>query len=151
MGIEIERKFLVREGLLPALPAPLQLTQGYLSTDPAVRVRLAVAPDGTRSGELTIKGRGLVSRAEFNYPLPPPDADELLGLCGRSLRKRRHKLGRWEIDHFPEHPGPGGGPLWLAEIELSSQNEPFDRPVWLGPEVTHDPSYANSALARPRG
>ncbi|GAC1347625.1 MAG: CYTH domain-containing protein [Myxococcales bacterium] len=150
MGVEIERKFLVRADLLPALPAPLELTQGYLSTAPAVRVRLAVAPDGTRSGELTIKGPGLVSRAEFNYPLPPPDADELLGLCGRSLRKRRHRLGRWEIDLFPDHPGPGGGVLWLAEIELKAENEPFDRPPWLGPEVTHDPSYANAALARPR-
>jgi adenylate cyclase len=151
MGVEIERKFLVRAQQLPALPEPLELTQGYLATDPVVRVRLAVAPDGTRSGELTIKGRGLVSRSEFNYPLPPPDADELLGLCGRALRKRRHRLGCWEIDVFPDHPGPDGGPLWLAEIELSSEDEPFDRPAWLETEVTHDPSYSNAALARPRG
>src|SRR6202165_5060755 len=105
MGIEIERKFLVRAELLPALSEPLQLTQGYLATDPVVRVRLSVAPDGTRSGELTIKGRGLVSRSEFNYPIPHSDVDQLLPLCARSLRKRRHRLGRWEIDVFPDHPG----------------------------------------------
>src|SRR5438445_6595405 len=116
MGTEIERKFLVNQDALPGdLPAADDLEQGYLSTDPTVRVRLVSRPDGTRHAELTIKGKGLLSRAEFNYPIPPADAEALLRLCGRSLRKLRRKLDRWELDHFRDRD------LWLAEIELSSE------------------------------
>lgn len=150
MGVEIERKFLVRPEVLPPLPAPQLLEQGYLCTEPAVRVRLIQAPGGESSGKLTIKGRGMVSRAEFEYAIPALDAEQLLRLCARSLRKERHRLGRWEIDRFLDVEAPVGGPLWLAEIELSSEDEPFDRPAWLGAEVTLDARYANAALARPR-
>ncbi len=144
MGTEIERKFLVRRDLLPELPQGDELEQGYLSTEPTVRVRLVARPDGTRHAELTIKGKGLLTRAEFNYPIPPADAEALLGLCTRSLRKVRRRLERWELDHFPQLD------LWLAEIELRSESEPFDRPAWLGQEVTEDPAYSNSRLATPR-
>lgn len=145
MGTEIERKFLVRAERLPAdLPEPDELEQGYLSTEPTVRVRLVSRPDGTRHAELTIKGPGLLTRAEFNYPLPAADAEALLRLCGRSLRKRRRRLGRWELDHFRDRE------LWLAEIELSDEREAFERPPWLGAEVTDDPAYSNSRLATPR-
>ena len=150
MGIEIERKFLVLPALLPPLPPPLRFEQGYLCTKPTVRVRLIEGTSGARSGQLTIKGSGLVSRPEFEYEVPAADAEELLRLCSRSLRKQRHRLGRWEIDRFESIEAPEGGPLWLAEIELASEEEPFERPAWLGPEVTSDPRYANSALARPR-
>ena len=75
MGVEIERKFLVRKDLLPReLPEGDELEQGYLATDPTVRVRLVTAHDGIRHAELTIKGNGLLSRAEFNYPIPHEDA-----------------------------------------------------------------------------
>ena len=141
MGVEIERKFLVREALLPVLSPGDELTQGYLSTDPTVRVRLVSCPDGSRHGELTIKGRGLLTRAEFNYPVPPADALALLALCRTSLRKLRRRLGRWDLDHFPDRG------LWLAEIELASEGEEFARPPWLGEEVTEDPQYSNSRLA----
>ena len=145
MGTEIERKFLVKAELLPKeLPLGDELEQGYLSTDPTVRVRLVATPDGTRHAELTIKGKGLVSRPEFNYPIPPADAEALLRMCSRSLRKLRRKLGRWDLDHFRARD------LWLAEIELQSEDEKFDRPAWLGAEVTTDPNYANSRLATPR-
>jgi adenylate cyclase len=145
MATEIERKFLVKREALPAdLPPGDELEQGYLATDPTVRVRLVATPDGTRHAELTIKGKGLVSRPEFNYPIPAEDAEALLHLCGRSLRKIRRKLGRWDLDHFRARD------LWLAEIELRSEDEPFDRPEWLGEEVTSDPNYANSRLATPR-
>ena len=90
MPLEIERKFLVAVERLPQpLPEPDDLEQGYLSTDPAVRVRVVTRPDGTRHAELTVKGRGLLSRAEFNYPIPPQDAEEMMRLCSRSLRARR--------------------------------------------------------------
>ena len=141
MGQEIERKFLVRTELLPELPQGDELEQGYLSTEPTVRVRLVARPDGTRHAELTIKGQGLLTRAEFNYPIPAADAEALLRLCDRSLRKVRRRLGRWELDHFKAKD------LWLAEIELAREDEPFDRPPWLGEEVTEDPAYSNSRLA----
>ena len=144
MGQEIERKFLVRKELLPELPQGDELEQGYLSVEPAVRVRLVARPDGTRHAELTIKGQGLLTRAEFNYPIPAADAEALLRLCTRSLRKIRRRLGRWELDHFKS------GGLWLAEIELTREDEPFDRPQWLGEEVTEDPAYSNSRLATAR-
>jgi len=145
MGKEIERKFLVRKEQLPKeLPEGDQLEQGYLSVDPTVRVRLVTGPDGTRHAELTIKGKGLLSRPEFNYPIPDEDAEALLAISRRSLRKVRRKLGRFELDHFRERD------LWLAEIELSDEREGFDRPPWLGEEVTFDPAYANSRLATER-
>ena len=145
MGTEIERKFLIhKEKLPPELPEGDEIEQGYLSVEPAVRVRLVARPDGTRHAELTIKGKGFLTRAEFNYPIPAADAEALLRMCTRSLRKLRRKLGRWELDHFR------GRDLWLAEIELASEDERFDRPPWLADEVTEDPAYANSRLATPR-
>jgi CYTH domain-containing protein len=144
MPIEIERKFLVKKDLLPELPEGDDLEQGYLATDPTVRVRLVTRPDGTRHAELTIKGKGLLSRAEFNYPIPAADAEALLRLCARSLRKLRRRLGRWELDHFRDRD------LWLAEIELEAEGELFERPPWLGEEVSTDPAYANSRLASAR-
>jgi len=145
MGVEIERKFLVRKERLPAeLPEGDELEQGYLCTDPTVRVRLVTGPDGTRHAELTIKGKGLLTRAEFNYPIPAADAEALLHLCARTLRKLRRKLGRFDLDHFRDRD------LWLAEIELQSEREPFERPPWLGEEVTQDRAYSNSRLATPR-
>ena len=145
MGVEIERKFLVRKERLPAeLPEGDELEQGYLCTDPTVRVRLVTGPDGTRHAELTIKGKGLLTRAEFNYPIPAEDAEALLRLCARTLRKLRRKLGRFDLDHFRDRD------LWLAEIELQSEREAFERPPWLGEEVTQDRAYSNSRLATPR-
>ena len=145
MGVEIERKFLVKLSELPnPLPQGEEFEQGYLSTDPTVRVRLVQRPDGTRHAELTIKGKGKLTRAEWNYPIPAEDAEALLRLCSRSLRKIRRVIGRVELDHFPDHD------LWLAEIELQSEDEPYERPPWLGDEVTGDSRYANSRLARER-
>jgi adenylate cyclase len=145
MAVEIERKFLVVKERLPKeLPEGDDLEQGYLCTDPTVRIRVVVRPDGTRHAELTIKGKGLIARPEFNYPIPADDADALLRLCSRSLRKVRRRLGRFDLDHFRERD------LWLAEIELRSEGESFERPAWLGAEVSEDPSYSSSRLATPR-
>lgn len=145
MGVEIERKFLVRKEALPReLPEGDELEQGYLSVDPTVRVRLVTGHDGTRHAELTIKGKGLLSRAEFNYPIPHEEAEALLAMCARGLRKVRRKLGRFDLDHFRDRE------LWLAEIELRDEGESFERPPWLGEEVTGDPQYSNSRLATPR-
>jgi CYTH domain-containing protein len=145
MGVEIERKFLVLEGRLPKqLPEGDELEQGYLSVEPVVRVRLVTGHDGTRHAELTIKGSGLLSRAEFNYPIPDEDAEALLAMCARTLRKVRRRLGPFVLDHFRDRD------LWLAEIELRDERDRFERPPWLGEEVTDDPAYSNSRLATPR-
>jgi adenylate cyclase len=147
MGIEIERKFLVRRELLPRdLPAADEIEQGYLSASPTVRVRTRQkpGPGAERKGELTIKGKGKLSRAEWNYDIPAAEAEELLELCATSLRKTRRELGRWELDYFADRD------LWLAEIELEREDEPFERPEWLGDEVTSDGSYSNSRLASER-
>jgi adenylate cyclase len=142
MGREIERKFLVRKEALPTpLPQGDEIEQGYLAVEPAVRVRLVTRPDGTRWAALTIKGKGLLSRDEFEYPIPTADAEALLRLCGRSLRKVRRALGPFVVDHFRK------GDLWLAEIELRSEDEAFEKPAWLGDEVTQDPAYSNTRLA----
>lgn len=145
MPVEIERKFLVKVELLPQpLPEPDDVEQAYLGVDPAVRVRIVTRPDGTRHAELTVKGKGLLSRAEFNYPIPPQDAEAMMPLCSRSLRKLRRHIGRFELDHFRERD------LWLAEIELREEREEFERPAWLGDEVTEDSRYSNVRLASPR-
>ena len=88
------------------------------------------------------------TRSEFEYEIPPGDADELLSMCASKLTKIRYRLkvGEhvWEIDEFTgAHTG-----LWLAEIELDHEDAAFERPQWLGREVSEDPHYANSALAK---
>jgi len=72
------------------------------------------------------------------------DAEALLRMCSRALRKVRRKLGRFTLDHFRERD------LWLAEIELGDERESFERPAWLAEEVTQDPEYTNARLATPR-
>jgi adenylate cyclase len=161
MGMEIERKFLVRgDGWRTVGPAPggVRLTQGYLNRDPARTVRVRVAGE---KAFLTIKGltHG-ASRLEFEYPISVVDAQDLLALCdGPLIDKTRHTLtllagqptapsgqvvaGVWEVDEFH---GDNAG-LVVAEIELASEHQPFHRPDWLGEEVTHDARYYNSALA----
>ncbi len=146
MSIEIERKFLVRNNGWKIDAHGQHYTQGYLSTDPdrVVRVRLA-----GEQAWLTIKSRAVaLVRAEFEYPIPAADARTLLGqLCrGPLIDKTRYRLPHaghvWEVDEFH---GENAG-LVVAEIELSRADEPFERPAWLGDEVSADPRYGNSSL-----
>jgi adenylate cyclase len=146
MPIEIERKFLVDVGELkkanPEMPYKFHISQGYLSNDPAVRIRTA-----DKEAWITVKGKGLITRAEFEYHIPNADAVELLGLCKSSLEKNRYifTYGHdvWEVDEFlREHLG-----LWVAEIELDSPDQVFSHPSWVGKEVTNDHRYQNVYLA----
>lgn len=148
MGTEIERKFLVTgEGWRALAMGPGQrLRQGYLHAGtPVVRVRLA-----GEAGFLTIKGPGLLSRAEYEYPIPAAEAAELLrSLCPppvieKTRTRVRHDGLVWEVDEFA---GQLAG-LVLAEVELASPDQPFARPDWLGREVTEDARYQNAALSR---
>jgi adenylate cyclase len=148
MAREIERKFLVTGDAWKSGAAGVRFRQGYLSTEKARTVR--VRTEGAR-GVLTIKGPTAgVSRLEFEYEIPQADADRLLDdLCLRPLvEKVRYRVaaGRhvWEIDEFL---GDNAG-LVVAEIELGSADEPFERPAWLGREVSDDPRYFNANLVR---
>ncbi|HYF51283.1 MAG TPA: CYTH domain-containing protein [Planctomycetota bacterium] len=145
MPTEIEHKFLVRRERLPRrLPAGERMIQGYLSLDPAVRVRL-ITKNRRQRAFLTIKGKGLRVRAEFEYPLPVADAKKLLKLCGnRLIEKTRRRFGPVELDEF--HGKLAG--LWIAEIELPSAQAKLPAlPDWIGHEVTDDPRYTNVKLA----
>lgn len=152
MGIEIERRFLMNPRLLPSrMPSGARLIQGYLSFMPLVRVRTATPLGrGRAQAFLTIKSRGTRVRAEYEYRIPNTDARELLALCGEmKLQKVRLHLGPWELDRYEgRHKG-----LWLAEIELAHPDTPLPDPLpaWLGREVTDNPRYTNSSLARLKG
>lgn len=146
MAHEIERKFLVVDSSWKANAPGVLFRQGYLSTDKArtVRVRL----EGER-GVLTIKGltRG-VTRLEFEYDIPADDAIRMLDeLCERPLiEKTRYRVavGRhvWDVDEFH---GDNAG-LVVAEVELTSPDDAFERPSWIGREVSDDPRYFNANL-----
>lgn len=148
MALEIERKFLVlNDGWRthPSSDGGVRYTQGYLSCDKTHTVRVRVAG---AQGWLTIKGLSMgATRAEFEYPIPLADAQALLALCDAPLiDKTRHTLTHagtvWEVDEFH---GDNAG-LVVAEVELANENQPFERPHWLGEEVTYDTRYFNSAL-----
>lgn len=145
MAVEIEHKFLVNIAALPKrLPRGERLEQGYLSIEPAVRIRIITNGKRQRA-RLTIKGRGLRERAEFEYPLPVADARALLKLCGeRTIEKTRRKISGWELDEFHgRHTG-----LWLVEYELPSASAKLPAlPAWVGKEVTEDRRYTNSSLS----
>lgn len=144
--VEIERKFLIDTALLPPLRGGLELRQGYLASDSQKTVRLRMSVD---KAWLTIKGKTTgISRPEFEYEIPMTEARDMWPLCGtQTLEKIRYKLQlgnhTWEIDEFlGRHKG-----LWLAEIELSSEQEDFQRPTWLTKEVSQDYRYTNAHLA----
>ena len=148
MGKEIERKYLVNVDAWKPQGDGIHFKQGYLNSqkERVVRVRI----EGTKA-KLTIKGLTTgVTRSEFEYPLPVEDAAILLDqLCEQPLiDKHRHVEqhgGRtWEIDVFH---GDNEG-LVLAEIELTREDECFACPPWLGAEVSGDPRYYNSNLAK---
>ncbi len=147
MSYEIERKFLVAgDGWRDAADAGSVLRQGYLAggTWGSVRVRLSGG-----QAHLNIKGATVgATRREFEYPIPVADADILLDeLCsGPRIEKTRYLVRHaghlWEIDVFD---GDNAG-LVVAEVELGAEDERFDRPGWLGAEVTDDPRYYNVSL-----
>ncbi|MSQ66684.1 MAG: CYTH domain-containing protein [Gammaproteobacteria bacterium] len=147
MAREIERKFLLLNDHWRALvSASIPMRQGYLSTTGAVSVRVRL--EGARAC-LNLKGARLgISREEFEFPLPPAEAAEVLDLfCGeRCVEKIRHLVPNgphgWEIDEFS---GANQG-LIVAEIELGAEDEDFIRPSWLGREVSDEARYYNVCL-----
>lgn len=148
MALEIERKFLVAGDYKSQATSSEHIAQGYLSSDGGCTVRVRVR--GER-GFLTIKGPSLdgISRSEWEYEVPAKDVLQMLPLCrGGVIDKCRYLVpfeGHiFEVDEFY---GDNEG-LTIAEVELSSIDEQFVRPEWLGEEVTGDRRYYNSHLVR---
>lgn len=148
MGVEIERKFLVKRDAWPRDPEARRVRQGYLNLDPARSVRVRTAGGG---GRITVKGESLgAARTEFEYPIPHEDAEQMLEhQCVRPLvEKVRHRVlfagMTWEIDEFF---GDNLG-LVLAEVELATVDQQVEIPPWIEREVTGDPRYFNAYLCR---
>ena len=149
MNIEIERKFLLAGDFRPDVVSSTSIVQGYLSLDPERTVRVRIA---SNQGCLTIKGPPDATgslRYEWERKISLEEARELMALClPGKIEKTRHRVnfsGYWfDVDEFH---GANNG-LVIAEIELSNVDEVFDRPDWLGEEVTGQARYYNSALTK---
>ena len=148
---EIERKFLVNGDFKNEAVESTDIRQGYLCGGSGVTVRVRVRGE---KGYLTIKGRRQasgISRFEWEKEIAKEEAIVLLGLAeGGCVEKTRYLvpntdgLHTWEVDVFH---GENEG-LIVAEIELNDENDTFDKPDWLGKEVSDDPGYYNSHLLK---
>lgn len=148
--LEIERKFLVTsDAFIAQAFTKNQIAQGYLNSHPERTVRVRIKGE---SGFLTIKGKGDASgttRFEWETEISLMEARPLLALCEKGvIQKTRYEvlLGKhtFEVDVFS---GENEG-LIIAEIELSAADEVFEKPDWLGNEVTNDARYYNAYLSQ---
>jgi adenylate cyclase len=148
--IEIERKFLVSSDAFKSFALRKNhIAQGYLNSNPERTVRVRIKGE---KGFLTIKGKSNesgLSRFEWEKEITVTEAQELLALCKKGvIEKTRYEipLGHhlFEVDEFH---GENEG-LIIAEVELQSENEIFEKPNWLGKEVSHDERYYNSYLSQ---
>ena len=148
--IEIERKFLVNsEDFKKQSSPPIRIVQGFLNTHPKRTVRVRLKGD---KGYLTVKGKSSengTTRFEWETEISKEEASELLKLCEKGMiDKMRYEVNyknhNFEIDVFS---GDNQG-LILVEVELDDENETFDKPDWLGEEVTGNSKYYNSQLSK---
>lgn len=147
---EIERKFLVTNtDFISESNSNNRIVQGYLNSDPSRTVRVRIKGE---QGFLTIKGKGNASgttRFEWEKEIDVAEAESLLLLCEKGIiDKIRYEIlvGKhtFEVDVFS---GENQG-LVMAEVELSNENDFFEKPKWLGNEVTGDKRYYNSYLSK---
>lgn len=147
--IEIERKFLVKDDSFKAFAfTQNHIAQGYLNSAPERTVRVRIKG---KKGFLTVKGisnKTGMSRFEWEKEIPVDEAQQLLLLCEKgAIDKTRFEIKIanhiFEVDEFH---GENQG-LVVAEIELKSENELFEKPDWLDKEVTGDARYYNSYLS----
>lgn len=150
MANEIERKFLVKSDAFKNESVKnMRITQGYLSSVPERTVRVRIKGD---KGFITIKGIGNASgatRYEWEKEIPVEEVNELLQICEPGVIDKTRfnvKSGKhtFEVDEFY---GENQG-LVVAEIELDAEDETFQKPLWLGEEVTGDVKYFNSMLMK---
>ena len=149
MAQEIERKFLVSNDLWRnQISSSSHITQGYLTAS-GTTVRVRVRDD---QAFLTIKGKAVgITRSEYEYSIPVTEAKEMLSTLALDppVEKIRYIVPAenglvWEVDEYLG----GNAPLFTAEIELPSEDSTFDRPQWLGKEISDDSRYTNRALSR---
>jgi adenylate cyclase len=149
MAQEIERKFLVKGEFKNLAKKETRITQGYLSSVPERTVRVRLKGE---KGFITIKGIGNesgASRYEWEKEIPTEEVKELLKICEPGVIDKTRFLvdvgeHTYEVDEFY---GENQG-LTVAEVELKSEDEKFDKPEWLGEEVTGDVKYYNSMLMK---
>lgn len=148
MALEIERKFLLKSrDWMPLATRQQLIRQGFLSSGVHTSTRVRLIDD---DATLTVKiALTTISRHEFEYPIPPADAEVLLKACtGFPVIKTRYSVPAgallWTIDVFA---GENAG-LEIAEIELDHEHQQFLIPSWIGAEVTSDPRYLNANLTR---
>jgi Uncharacterized protein conserved in bacteria len=149
MPLEIERKFLVNGDFHPFITHTTYMKQGYLSSVPERTVRIRIKDD---KAFITIKGKNNqsgVSRYEWEKEIPVDEARELMLLCETGIiEKKRHIIPNsslfFEVDEFL---GDNFG-LIIAEIELPTEETLFEKPSWLGREVTGDVRFYNSYLSK---
>ena len=148
MGYEIERKFLVNGAYQQHAHKHYLMKQGYLSLSGISVVRVRVKGE---KGYITVKGavgEGGITRREWEYEVPLQDAEEMLLLCEDAVIVKTRYLVRvgkhiFEVDEFA---GENEG-LLIAEVELENEEESFEKPDWLGAEVTGNVRYYNSYLS----
>lgn len=149
MATETERKFLIIGEFRDKAVRIIEITQGYLSVDPFKTIRIRITDN---EAYLTVKSprqAGTIARGEWEFSIPASDARDLMEIClpGRVV-KTRYEIPagnrKFEVDVF--HDKNEG--LIIAEIELGSEDEHFDKPEWLGEEVTGDPRYYSSNLIK---
>ena len=149
MAQEIERKFLVAGDFRPFVRKAIRITQGYLSSAPERTVRVRTKGE---KGFITIKGKASesgASRFEWEKEIPVDEVRELLKICEPGvIDKTRYLVDvgnhTFEVDEFY---GDNEG-LIVAEVELGSEDEAYEKPSWLGEEVTGDVKYYNSMLMK---
>ena len=150
MAQEIERKFLVKNNSFKKDAfKSTRIVQGYLSSVPERTVRVRIKDD---KGYLTVKGLGNesgASRFEWEIEIPKQDVENLLKICEPGIIDKTRYLVKngdltFEVDEFYGD----NEELVVAEIELKSEDQAFEKPDWLGEEVTGDPHYYNSMLMK---
>lgn len=149
MYTEIERKFIVTDSTFKQSAVRIMdIRQGYVGTSSNGEARVSI-----RDGKawVIIKSNGCLARLKYEIPIPKKDAEELLSFtCDRVIHKTRYiipcedSMLKWEVDEFH---GEDEG-LIIAEIELPRKDMPFEKPQWLGKEVTQDTTYYNSTLSK---
>lgn len=146
MAKEIERKFLVIGDDWRKLATGTHYRQGYLNSAKERTVRIRTIDD---KAFLTIKGLTVgVTRMEFEYPIPHADCVTMLEHLAEKpiIEKSRYKIKMgnltWEVDEFY---GVNEG-LIVAEVELESEDQKYEKPHWIGEEISSDPRYFNSNL-----
>jgi adenylate cyclase len=148
MATEIERKYLIDQKAWQEINKPegKQYRQGYLTIDPGKTIRVRVSG---RQAFLTVKGETAgASRTEIECEIPVDIAVEMLEhFAIAEIQKIRYIIPHagkdWEVDEFL---GENAG-LFIAELELKHEDEPFEKPAWVREEVTYDHRYFNSYIS----